>query len=477
MSSDIDYSGLDPQDWPAFRDAAHRLLDQCIDQLQSADAHPWQPVPKDIRAAYHLETNGAGISAAELTDRIISQVLPYGTGNTHPRFFGWVHGTGLAEGLLSEMAAATLNSNCGGRDHGMVYLERAVIDWARRQMGFPDSASGVLVGGTSQATVNAMAAARVRKLGDGVRANGNPDTRLTIYAGASVHNALRKAVELLGIGHNNLRLIPEGAQGMDIAALRQQIAVDRANGAAPMAIVGTAGSVDFGYFDDIDALADVARDEDLWLHIDGAFGAWIRLADDPWRRLGKGIERADSLACDFHKWMYVPYDCGLCLIRDEEWHRAAFAARPSYLAPLDAGLAGGDPWFCDYGTDLSRGNRALKVWSAIQTHGAKGMGAAITGNCMAAAQMGNLITNHPRMQLARPVLSNLCVFTADSSLSAAKQSALNADIAIKLQLSGAAVFSTVEWDGVTYLRAAITNHRTRRKDVELAFKSVAEMVD
>lgn len=461
---------LDPDDWDAFRASAHELLDQCLDQLADARNRPWQPVPENTRSDYAL--TGAARGETATAARLARDMLPYGTGNTHPRFFGWVHGTGLASGILSEMTAATLNANSGGRDHGMIYVERAVIDWSRRIMGFPETASGVLVAGTSQATVISLAAARLRALGPDVRSKGQ-QSRLTAYAGAGVHNAARKAIELLGIGADNLRKIPETDSGMDPVALRAAIARDRADGATPFAMIGTAGSVDFGRFDDLNTLADIAAEERLWLHVDGAFGAWTRLAEAPWRGLTDGIGRADSLACDYHKWMYVPYDCGLCLIRDEAEHRAAFAARPSYLAPQKEGLAGGDPWYCDYGIDLSRGNRALKVWAAVESYGADGLGAAITANCRAARQMGDLVTAAPGMKLMAPVISNLCVFTADDSLPPEAQSELNSRIARELQLEGRAVFSTTLADGVTCLRAAITNHRTTPEDVTLAIEAVA----
>lgn len=462
---------LDPQDWTAFRATSHDLLDACIDRLETAADHPWQPVPDDVKTSYAL--TGAAHGEAATAARLISEILPYGTGNTHPRFWGWVHGTGLASGLLSEMVAATVNANCGGRNHGMIHVERAVIDWTRRIMGFPDTASGVLVTGTSQATVIALAAARHRALGPEVRHKGLR-RRLTAYAGEGVHNATRKAIELLGIGADNLRRIPETESGMDLAALQAAVESDRADGALPFAVIGTAGSVDFGRFDDLNKLADTARTEGLWLHVDGAFGAWTRLADDPWRKLSDGIERADSLALDFHKWMYVPYDCGLCLIREEPEHYAAFAARPAYLAGHGEGLAGGDPWFCDYGTDLSRGPRALKVWTAIETYGAAELGAAISDNCRAAARMGARVTETAPMKLITPVISNLCVFTADATLPPEAQSDLNRQISEALQLDGTAVFSTTEADGITCLRAAITNHRTTPADVDAAIAAVAD---
>ena len=462
---------LDPDDWDSFRVTAHMLLDACLDRLQNAADHPWQRVPEDIRLGYDLPDAGAGQGG--LAEVLRDTVMPYATGNTHPRFFGWVHGTGVAEGLLSEMVAATMNSNCGGRDHGMIYVERAVIDWARRQMGLPETASGVLVTGTSQATVIAMAAARQRALGPKVRDAGQGNAMLTAYAGESAHNSAQKALELMGLGRASLRLIPDGPTGIDMALLQARINEDRAAGATPFALIGTAGSVDFGFYDPLDQLADLAGQEGLWFHVDGAFGAWTRLADAPWRQLTDGIGRADSIACDFHKWMYVPYDCGLVLIREEEHHRAAFAERPSYLAGMKSGLAGGDPWFCDYGIDLSRGNRALKAWSTIRTHGASRLGAAITGNCRRASEMGALVEATEHMTLAAPVVSNLCVFTADDRLNPEAQSDLNAQIAQRLQIEGSAVFSTTEArSGIRCLRAAITNHRTGAGDVKEAILAV-----
>lgn len=463
-------SMLDPRDWDAYRRAAHDLLDRCIDRLESAREHPWQPLPEDTRASYALD--GTVLPDEGALARVLADtVLPYGTGNTHPRFWGWVHGTGLASGLMAEMVAATMNANLGGRAHGAVEIERAVIDWSRRVMGFPAGASGVLVSGTSQATVIALNCARLRALPE-ARVKGQGGESLVAYAGAGAHNAARKAVELLGMGQEALRLIPEGDGGMDMGALRRAILADRAAGHRPFAVIGTAGSVDLGRFDDLNALADLAAEQGLWLHVDGAFGAWTRLADDPWRRLSDGIGRADSLACDFHKWMFVPYDCGLVLIRNEDEQRAAFAARPAYLAGQSAGLGGGEPWFCDYGVDLSRGNRALKVWAAIRTHGSDALGAAITRTCDLTRRMAEGVAARPPMRLAAPVVSNLCVFTADAGLAPEAQSALNTRIAQALQLDGTAVFSTTSVGGITCLRAAIANHRTAESDITVALEAV-----
>lgn len=468
-------SALDPVDWDSFRAAAHDMMDAAIDQMVHAGARPWQPVPDDLAERYAIPTAPtAGSPAEALTNMLKSHVLPHHGGNIHPRFWGWVQGTGLASDLIAAVASVAINANLGGRHHGANEMERVVIDWARRVMGMPEGASGVFVPGTSQGTVLAFQAARVRAL-DGVRARGQEGRRLTAYAADGVHNATKKALELLGIGAQNLRLVPLKGGQMDPDALRDILVRDRAEGAVPFLLVGTAGSVDIGAFDDLNGLADLAAGESLWLHVDGAFGAWTRLADTPWKGLSDGIGRADSIAMDFHKWMYVSYDCGLVLMRDADAHRAAFAARPSYLQGAERGLAGGEPWFCDYGIDLSRGNRAIKVWCALQMYGEAAFGAAISDNCARAAQMGALVSSTPNLSLGAEVISNICVFTARSDLSPEVQSNVNSRIAQALQEQGTAVFSTTDVEGVTMLRAAITNHRTRAEDIQSAISAVAEL--
>jgi len=471
-------SNLDPDDWDDFRRQAHTLLDQCVDRLAAAHTHPWQPVTGQACAAWALGAADTGAGYATVAEQLARDVMPYATGNTHPRFFGWVHGTGLAVGLLAELAAVTMNSNCGGRDHGAVYVEREVIDWCRRTFGFPAQSSGVLVTGTSQATVVALAAARQRALGDASRRDGLRGVpALAAYAVQGAHNAIIKALELLGIGSAALRAIPAGSDGgMDVGALVAAIARDRAEGRQPFCVIGTAGSVDMGDFDPLTALADVCARARLWFHIDGAFGAWARLAGAPWDRLCDGMERADSIAFDFHKWMYVPYDCGAVLLRDEEAHRAAFAARPAYLAAQDAGLGGGEPWYCDYGIDLSRGFRALKVWAALRTHGTSELGAAIARNCRLAALMARSVESTPGLVLAAPVRLNVCCFSAAPAEAAPEdRDRLNARIAMQLQIDGEAVFSTTRVGGRLIIRAAIVNHRTEAVDIDYAVAAVARL--
>ena len=471
-----DDSLLDPGDWDDFRSQAHRLLDVCIDHLAHVREHPWQPVG-EARHRLALGEAAAGQGIDQLVDELISDVLPYATGNIHPKWFGWVHGTGLASGLLAEIVAATMNSNCGGRDHGAVYVEREVIDWCRRSFGFPKRSSGVLVTGTSQATVIALAAARTHVLGEKSRMQGlHGMPALTVYAAEGVHSAVSKALELLGLGTDSLRRVPCGSDGgMQLERLALTVAEDRRQGRQPFCVVGTAGSVDTGAFDDLDGLADFCAENSLWFHVDGAFGAWARIARPPWNQFAKGIERADSLAFDFHKWMYVQYDSGAVLIRDEAAHRAAFAARPAYLAGQSEGAGGGEPWYCDYGIDLSRGFRALKIWAALRVHGSRAFGRAISRNCELATLMASCVEDDQNLRLVGPVRLNICCFdAAPPEWDGERKDLLNTAVAQQLQLRGEAVFSTTRINGRTVLRAAIVNHRTSEADVEESISCAAE---
>jgi len=458
---------LDPEDWNTFRRDFHELLDTCIDRMQAARDLPWQPKPADM--ADKVAIGQSGNDSKDVFVRVVNDIMPYATGNTHPRFFGWVHGAGLPVSVAAEMVAATMNSNLGGRDHGAVEVERAVINWLCKLSGLPETAFGILTSGTSQATIIALSAARVRLFGD-VRKTGIGNLpAMRVYIAEGGHSCVAKALEVMGHGSDAVVTIALNDQGqMDLNSLADSVAHDQARGIVPLAVVGTAGSVNTGIYDPLNALADFCTDNNLWLHCDAAFGFWSVLADKPWGDLANGIHRADSIATDFHKWLGVPYDCGACLIADRDLHRDTFASRPEYLVGQADGLAGGELWFCDYGIELSRGFKALKVWTAIEALGTDAIGAAITDNCKQAALMGQLAEQSSVLALVQPVVSNLCCFTINHGLPA--------DIAARLQLSGEAVFSTTTLAGRPCMRAAIVNHRTTSDDIHIAMAAVEREV-
>src|SRR3954462_897453 len=223
-------TSLDPDDWEAFRASAHKALDDAIEFLKSARERPvWRPVPEEVRAALSTPLPKTRQSLDQVYQEFTRLILPYSTGNTHPRFFGWVHGTGMANGIVAEMLAAALNANCGGRDHGAIYVERAVLGWFKEIFHLPDQASGLIVSGTS--TANLIALAVARNMGDapGMRADGLQERpgRLIAYTSAEAHECLVKAMEVLGLGANQLRRIPvDDAYRMDLGSLCEQIEAD-----------------------------------------------------------------------------------------------------------------------------------------------------------------------------------------------------------------------------------------------------------
>lgn len=439
------------------------MLDDMLDYLQHIRARPvWQPTPDTVRASFSEPLPVHGSELAPLHETFMEQILPYAVGNAHPGFMGWVHGGGTPVGMLAEMLAAGLNANTGGRDQMPIEVERQVVRWMRELFSFPDTASGLFVDGTSMATLISLLVARNAALGTEARARGIGGRRLTAYASTGVHGCLARALDMAGIGSEALRLIPvDDAHRIDGEALRHAIARDRADGCTPFFVAGTAGTVDVGAIDDLAMLADVAAAEGIWFHVDGAFGALAMLAPEIAPRLA-GIERADAIAFDFHKWGQVPYDAGFVLIRDEAMHRATFAAPAAYLGRESRGLAGGSPWPCDYGPGLSRGFRALKAWFTIKAYGAEGLGGIIAKTCALARYMQARIEAEPELELLAPVALNIVCYRYRCT----DADRVNAGIVVALQESGVAAPSTTVIDGRLAIRAAIVNHRTGERDID-----------
>jgi aromatic-L-amino-acid/L-tryptophan decarboxylase len=456
---------LDPSDWPSFRAQGHRMLDDMFDYLERIRERPvWQPIPDDVRASFRdrLPLGPSDLSAVHT--EFLEKILPYSNGNVHPGFMGWVHGGGNAAGMLAEMLAAGLNANLGGRDHSGVEVERQIVQWMRELFGFPETASGLFVTGTSMANLIAVLVARDWALGLDVRRLGvaGSTKRLTAYASLSAHGSLGRALDFCGLGSDALRLVPVDKQHrINLAALRNMVESDRNSGNTPFLLIGSAGTVDTGAIDDLDSLVDIASEQRLWLHVDGAWGALGILAPEIAPRLA-GIEAADSLAFDFHKWGQVPYDAGFILVRDGELHRKVFASPAAYLEREKRGLAAGSPWPCDFGPDLSRGFRALKAWFTLKVHGLYALGRTITRTCELARYLEHRVSGSDELELLAPVSLNIVCFRyrcADSDR-------VNARIAIELQESGVAAPSTTRINGELAIRAAITNHRTDRSDID-----------
>jgi glutamate/tyrosine decarboxylase-like PLP-dependent enzyme len=310
----------------------------------------------------------------------------------------------------------------------------------------------------------ALLVARTAAVGPQVREGGLPGERLTAYASAAAHGCVVQAADLAGLGRGALRRIPFGKDHrIDIDALKRRIAQDRAAGCQPFLVTGSAGTVDVGAIDDLAALADLCRDEGLWFHVDGAYGSLGMLSDEIAPKL-KGLSEADSIALDFHKWGQVNYDAGFLIVRDGEQHRDTFAAPAAYLRRETRGLAGGSPWPCDYGPDLSRGFRALKTWFTLKTFGADRMGAMIAQTCKVARYLEARVEREPQLEMLAPVTLNIVCFRYRAAPNV--MDSLNAEIVADLHESGIAAPSSTTVDGALAIRAAIVNHRTTFADVD-----------
>jgi aromatic-L-amino-acid/L-tryptophan decarboxylase len=459
-------ASLDPADWEDFRRDAHRALDDMIDHLATVRDRPvWQPAPSNIRDRFRAPLPKAARPLGDVLADFSAFIGPYANGNGHPLFMGWVHGAGTPVGMVAEMLAAGLNANCGGRDHIGLEVERQVTIWASELFGFPSEASGIFVTGTSAANLVAMLVARNAALGQDVRYFGlhAGSAQLTAYTSAQAHGCVVRAAEITGIGSRYLRLVPVDERGaMQIDLLERAIAEDRAAGLRPFLVVGTAGSVNTGAFDDLTALAALCRRESLWFHVDGAFGALCALAPSL-RPLIAGVEQAQSVAFDFHKWAHVPYDAGFVLVRDAEQHRRTFSHPEAYLHRTAGGLAAGEVWPCDLGPDLSRGFRALKTWFTFQVLGAERIGAAIEHNCRVARHLAARLRAGDLFEVVAAVTLNIVCF----GLRIADDGTLNKAIVVDLHERGVAAPSTTILDGRTVIRAAIVNHRTTCADMDV----------
>ena len=462
---------LDPKDWQSLRVLAHQMLDDAIDDLASIRESPvWTKMPASSRSALCARLPDQPQSPDLVYQDFCELVRPYATGNRHPAFYGWVHGGGTVMGMLAEMLAGSLNANLGGRDHAPIEVERQVIRWAAEMLNFPSSASGVLVTGTSMANMIGVLVARTNSLGATVRRSGIGRSALVAYASEAAHNCVARAMDMTGLGMDALRKIRCNDAGqMDLNALRDAIEADQAEGYRPFLVVGTAGTVDIGAVDNLDGLADLCSTFDLWFHVDGAFGA-IALLSQSQRIKLKGIERADSVAFDFHKWAQVPYDAGCIVVRDAIAHHATFVSSAEYLRHDVRGLAGGAPWPCDLGPDLSRGFRALKVWMTLKTYGAERIGAVVDHTCSLAEYLAAKIGAQSGLELLAPVGLNIVCFRAVPQNQNAD--VLNADIAADLQEDGLAAPSTTRINGNLAIRVAIVNHRTARADIDALLAAV-----
>jgi glutamate/tyrosine decarboxylase-like PLP-dependent enzyme len=469
---------LDPADWEQFRIFAHGVLDDTISFLSTLRERPaWVSMPGNVRASFReplpLEPVGPQRAYADF----VQNVRPYPNGNLHPRFWGWVQGTGTPLAMLADLLASALNPHMAGFNQAPALVEEQVLSWLKELMGFPGDSSGVLVSGGTMANLIGLAVARTAKAGFDVRENGLQGyrgPRLVFYASAETHGWCRKAAELLGLGNSAFRRVSVDANyRIDIEALRELIASDRREAMQPFCVVGNAGTINTGATDDLRALAKVCRDENLWFHVDGAYGALARLSENL-RGVVDGIEQADSLAFDLHKWMYLPFEAGCVLVRDAGAHRRTFAANQNYFGDTDRGVIAGGLPFADRGVELTRGFRALKIWMSLKAHGVRQFSRLIEQNVAQAQYLVEQIRALPELELLAPApLNVVCFRFHPPHTSESRLNSINKELLLRLQESGVAVPSSTILDGKFAIRVGITNHRSRRDDFDALLAAVS----
>jgi glutamate/tyrosine decarboxylase-like PLP-dependent enzyme len=476
---------LDPENWAATRELGHKMVDDMLDYLQNVGENPvWQPAPQHVKAHFNEAVPADPQPIPEIYQEFLEYVLPYPIGNIHPRFWGWIFGTGTVMGAMAEFLTGVMNTNAGDIDHHSAnHVEKQVLSWIKQMLGYPESASGLLTSGCSAANLIGLTVARNAMANYDLRRDGVnlAEGKMLLYASKEIHSSIQKAIEILGLGSDSLRLIPVNEDfKINLDTLRDTILRDRDNGHKPFCVVGAAGTTNTGAVDDLNRLADICEQENLWLHVDGAFGAWAALAPAVKEQVA-GMERADSLAFDLHKWMYMPYEIGCILVRHEQKHKESFFLRPDYLARIEGGrgMTGGDlPWLTDYGYQLSRNFRALKAWMSIKEHGSQKYGRLIQQNIDQAQYLAGLVDATEQLELLAPVpLNVVCFRYLVPGLDAAELDLLNQQILVELQEGGLAVVSGTRINGKFALHVAHTNHRSSWEDIDLLVAEVLKLGD
>ena len=465
---------LDPENWSSMRDVAHRALDEVLDvQMKIREKPAWRQVPERSEAFLSSSVPMEGTEAGEVVDQMLQHIVPYPAGHAHPRFWGWVCGTGTPIGMVADMLAAGINASSGTFNDAPSRVEAQVLEWMRDLFAFPNGASGIITSGGSIANVIGLAVGRDAVLGDSVRQKGltSVDGTPTVYASEEVHSSVGKGMLLLGLGLENLRKVPvNDAYEMRVDLLEAMIREDREKGCVPIAVIANAGAVNTGAIDDMEAIAAVARQEKVWFHVDGAIGALATISPRLRPRF-KGIELADSLAFDFHKWLYVPYEAGCVLIRDGQQHRQSFSVAASYLETPARGVAAVSDSSNIRGPQLSRGFKALKVWAQIREYGLDRLGRLHDQNVAHVQHLAALVDAAPNLERMAPVPLNIMNFRyVPESLDEGESDTINQEILMRLQEEGIAVPSSTRLKGRFVLRVANTNHRSRREDFDLLVK-------
>ncbi|WP_431165155.1 pyridoxal phosphate-dependent decarboxylase family protein [Tenacibaculum halocynthiae] len=334
-----DINGLDPESWEEMRELGHQMIDDMISFLKNIHHEPsWKEIPEDTKAYFKEDLPEVPQNSKKVYQEFKRYILPYNKGNIHPRFFAWVQGSGTLMGAYSEMLAAVMNPNVTIGEHAAMYVDEQVVKWCKQMLNYPNSSSGILLSGGSMANITGLTVAR-NSHANSIREYGiqKNNKKLVVYCSEETHSCITKAAEIIGIGNKFVRKIKTNSEyEMDCDKLLEQLLLDIKEGLQPFCIVATTGTVNTGAIDPLEDIYNICKKYNLWLHIDGAYGALAKLDPNIAPKL-KYIELADSVAFDLHKWLHVPYELGCLLVKDADNHRSTFAITPNYLLQTERG--------------------------------------------------------------------------------------------------------------------------------------------
>ncbi|HVV06862.1 MAG TPA: pyridoxal-dependent decarboxylase [Puia sp.] len=465
---------LDPGDWDGMKRLALSMVEDMFEYLRNIRDRPvWQKLPEAIKTGFKKPLPRQPQEVEDIYGEFKEMILPYSKGNVHPRFWGWAIGTGSPFGMLAEMLAAAINPDICMGGHAPMYVEEQVIEWMKEVMGFPAGASGVLVSGASMANLTALIVARDAFLSRTAEVKDGGAARLVLYASQETHSCIKKAVDVMGLDRGALRMIEtDGAFQINIDLLEQTIREDIKNGYHPFCIVANAGTVNTGAIDALESIYGLCQKYRLWMHVDGALGAFSILIPELKEKFAY-LPYADSVAFDLHKWMSMPISVGCVLVRDGHLHRNSFSIQSNYLVnSAEAITDGPDPTY-NYGIEMTKPFRALKVWMCLKEHGIDRYMSIFRQNVAQALFLGALIRAEASLELMCPVTLNVVCFRYAGTQKEEKTlNRLNSHILSEMQLSGVAVVSHTLLGGRYVLRAALINHRSTKEDFVLLIRTV-----
>jgi aromatic-L-amino-acid decarboxylase len=463
---------LDPENWESFRKLGHNILDDMINYLETIREKRHTFPTDEEKAAIYKPLSRSGVGEEQAYTEFTEAILPSLAGPKIPRCWGWVVGSGTPYGMLTNILTGAMNIPSDDSFSAAFDVNRQALNWIKELLGYPIDASGIFVTGGSEANFTGLAIARNAKAEVDIKNAGmqRVPLKMTLYVSEEGHHCLERSVELLGFGKDSLRWIPtDDNYRVRLDLVEASIKQDRMNGLHPMCLIGNAGTVNTGAFDDFNALADLAKRENMWLHVDGAFGAWVKISETH-RHLADGMERADSVAFDLHKWMSMPYGLGCTLTMHPREHLNTFVygEEAAYLKqdldkPIDEML----------GTSLNMGLRlsnemlGLKVYMLFRAYGSDRFARVVQKNLDDINYLADRIRGEPDFEITAPVSSNIVAFRyRPKNLDDKQVDELNKRIFQSSLGTYPGMVSDTTIKGRYTLRACNVNQRTHREDFD-----------